>query len=65
MNKPLYFTSHLVDILTLPFFVILIYYFQQINNKSNIEWVLYLFGIIGFILYFLFSVSYVKRHNIM
>jgi hypothetical protein len=37
------------DILAIPFFGLLIYYFSSIKNKNGIEYILYFFAIIGFI----------------
>jgi len=42
--------SHYGDILAIPFFALLIFYFYRIEKKSVLEMVLYLFSIAGFIL---------------
>ncbi len=61
--KTLRFTSHIFDIFTIPFFALLIFYFYNFNNKTPVEWILYLFGIIGFVTYFIFTILFVKRHG--
>ena len=37
------------DILGIPLFALLLYYFYHIENKSTLEYVLFYFAIIGFI----------------
>ena len=37
------------DILAIPLFALLVYYFYNIENKSTIEYVLFYFSIIGVI----------------
>ena len=63
MNKSLRFTSHIADIITIPFFVILIFYFYGNQHKTTIEWILYLFGILGFFGYTIFTFLFLKRHQ--
>ncbi len=63
MNKPLIFTSHIADIFTIPFFALLILYFYKLNDKTQIEWILYMFGIVGFFGYIIFTILFLKRHN--
>ena len=58
-----FLTSHIFDILTIPFFALLIVYFYGLNEKTTIEWVLYWFGIVAFVIYSIFTVLYLKRHN--
>ena len=41
---------HYGDILAIPFFALLIFYFYNIENKSGLEYVLFLFSISGFVL---------------
>jgi hypothetical protein len=41
--------SHLGDILAIPFFLLLVIYFYRIPNRSNIENVLFIFSLVGFI----------------
>jgi hypothetical protein len=47
--------SHYGDILAIPFFALLIFYFYRIEKKSVLEMVLYLFSIAGFILDILYT----------
>jgi hypothetical protein len=47
--------SHYGDILAIPFFALLIFYFYRIEQKSVLEMVLYLFSIAGFILDILYT----------
>jgi len=47
--------SHYGDILAIPFFALLIFYFYRIEKKSVLEIVLYLFSIAGFILDILYT----------
>jgi len=42
--------SHYGDIIAIPFFAILTFYFYNIENKSILEYVLLLFSMGGFIL---------------
>lgn len=41
---------HYGDILAIPFFALLIFYFYNIENKSVLEYVLFLFSISGFVM---------------
>ena len=41
--------SQLGDILAIPFCIVLIYYFHTIQNRTNVELLLYLFSICGLI----------------
>ena len=41
--------SHWGDILAIPFFLLLVIYFYRIPNKSNIENLLFIFSLVGFI----------------
>jgi hypothetical protein len=61
--KSLRFTSHVFDIFTIPFFVLLFFYFYEIKNKTPIEWILYVFSIIGGVGYIIFTILFVKRHG--
>jgi hypothetical protein len=42
--------SHYGDILAIPFFALLIFYFHRIEQKSKLEMILFLFSIAGFVL---------------
>jgi hypothetical protein len=51
--------SHYGDILAIPFFALLIFYFYRIEQKSVLEMVLYLFSIAGFILDILYTCLFI------
>jgi len=42
--------SHYGDILAIPFFVLLIFYFYKIKQKTKLEMILFLFSITGFVM---------------
>jgi hypothetical protein len=47
--------SHYGDILAIPFFGLLVNYFNNIKNKTKLEYLLYYFSIAGFILDILYT----------
>jgi hypothetical protein len=47
--------SHYGDVLAIPFFALLVFYFYNIENKSIIEYVLFCFSISGFVLDVLYT----------
>jgi hypothetical protein len=49
------YLSHYGDILAIPFFALLSYYFYIIKKKSTIEYILLYFSISGFILDILYT----------
>jgi hypothetical protein len=53
--------SHYGDILAIPFFALLVYYFYLIENKSIVEYILFYFSISGFILDILYTYIFFKR----
>ncbi len=55
--------SHYGDILAIPFFALLMYYFYYIENKSILEYVLFYFSISGFILDILYTYIYFSKHS--
>jgi hypothetical protein len=56
MFKNIYYNlCHYGDILAIPFFALLIVYFNNIDNKSPIEYLLFYFSISGFILDILYT----------
>jgi hypothetical protein len=55
--------SHYGDILAIPFFVLLIIYFYNIEHKSIIEYVLLCFSIGGFILDILYTYIFLSHFN--
>ena len=60
--------SHYGDILAIPFFALLIFYFYNIKNKSKLEYILLFFSISGFVLDILYTYiffnSYLKNIDI-
>jgi hypothetical protein len=51
--------SNIGDILAIPFFGLLVFYFYNIKNKTKLEYLLYLFSISGFILDIIFTYLFV------
>jgi peptidoglycan/LPS O-acetylase OafA/YrhL len=51
------------DILAIPFFALMIFYFYQIEDKNIIEWILFLFSISGFIIDILFTYLFIIYKN--
>ena len=51
--------SNIGDILAIPFFSLLVFYFYNIKNKTKLEYLLYLFSISGFILDIIFTYLFV------
>jgi hypothetical protein len=49
MNKILKQISHIGDIFAIPGFLLLSYYFSQLENRSTLEDILFLFSVSGFI----------------
>jgi hypothetical protein len=47
--------SHYGDIIAIPFFALSVVYFYNIEHKSNIEYLLLLFSISGFLLDILYT----------
>ena len=50
---------HIADIFAIPLWLIMILYFYRIENKTPVEYVLFLFGSTGLLLDGLFSAYYV------
>ena len=55
--------SHYGDILAIPFFILLSVYFYNIEHKSPIEYVLFMFAISGFILDSLYTFLYLTQRK--
>lgn len=53
--------SNYGDILAIPFFALLVIYFYNIQNKSNIEYLLLLFSISGLILDILYTFIFLSN----
>ena len=54
-------SSHYGDILAIPFFALLVYYFYIIQDKSIIEYILFYFSICGFVLDILYTYMFLSR----
>jgi hypothetical protein len=55
--------SHYGDILAIPFFALLVYYFYTIQHKSMIEYILFYFSICGFVLDILYTYIFLASSN--
>ena len=55
--------SNIGDILAIPFFALLCLYFYRIENKTPMEYILFLFSITGFVLDTLFTYIYLFRNK--
>ena len=53
--------SHYGDILAIPFFALLSIYFYNIENRSVLENILFLFSIAGFVLDILFTYIFYRK----
>jgi hypothetical protein len=53
--------SHYADMLAVPFFAALIYYFYNIPHKTTFETILYLFAITGFLADLFFSYLFLRK----
>lgn len=47
--------SNYADLLAIPFFILLVIYFYNKKNRTNIENILFLFAIVGLVLDIFFS----------
>ena len=54
---------HIGDIFAIPMFALLTYYFYKKPNKNDLENILYLFAIIGFIADTYFTLKYFENVN--
>jgi hypothetical protein len=66
MKKIMNNISHIADILAIPFFALAVIYFYNIENKSNLEYLLLFWSICGLVLDILFTWKflYIKKHRI-
>ena len=55
------YLAHWADVIAIPFFLLMIVYFNNISHKTTIESLLFLFSIGGFILDTLFTIIYFKK----
>ena len=51
------------DMVAIPLFALLVYYFYSIENKSTIEYVLYAFSISGVILDTLYTYQFMHKQQ--
>jgi hypothetical protein len=51
---------HYGDICAIPMFLIVILYFYQIKSKTNLEWFIFIFSILGFLLDILYTLIWMK-----
>jgi hypothetical protein len=57
--------SHIGDLIAIPFFCLLIYYFYNKREKTIIENILFLFSIGGLIADLLFTFFFLKKYKIL
>ena len=55
--------SHIGDILAIPFFALMVFYFYNIEDKSVVENILYVFSIGGLILDIFFTYAFLCKRN--
>ena len=53
--------AHYGDILAIPFFIISIHYFYQIENKTSLEWLIITFLSICLLMDILFTYIFLKK----
>jgi hypothetical protein len=53
--------AHYADMLAIPLFAALIYYFYNIPHKTTFEYILYLFAITGFFADILFTYLFLRK----
>jgi hypothetical protein len=53
--------SHYGDILAIPFFALLTYYFYTIEHKTTLEYILFYFSMTGFVLDIFYTYLFLKR----
>lgn len=58
MNKNIERISHYGDILAIPFFILLSMYFYSIEDKNPLEYLLFVFSVVGFFMDTLFTFFY-------
>ena len=59
MNRFINRLTHIGDILAIPFFLLLSIYFYRIENKTHLEYLLFLFCVSCLIIDFTFSYFYI------
>ena len=55
--------SHIGDILAIPFFALMVFYFYNMEDKSVVENILYVFSISGLILDIFFTYVFLCKRN--
>jgi hypothetical protein len=55
---------HIGDILAIPFFILLSYYFIKKKNKTILEYILLIFSLCGVVADIMFTVNYLKNKPI-
>jgi len=60
MNRFVEKLTHIGDILAIPFFLLLTIYFYYIENKTNLELLLFLFSLACLVIDVTFSFFYIK-----
>jgi hypothetical protein len=55
--------SHYGDILAIPFFALLSFYFYNIEEKSPLEYLLFAFSLSGFILDIFYTHLFLRKKN--
>jgi hypothetical protein len=63
MNKFVEKLTHLGDMIAVPFFILLTIYFYNIENKTNLEYLLFLFSLSCFLIDFTFSYFFMIGKN--
>jgi hypothetical protein len=53
--------SHYGDILAIPFFILGMIYFYTIEHKTPVEYILFLFSVVGAIADITFTTQFLKR----
>ncbi len=54
--------SHIGDIIAIPFFILLVHYFYNINNKNPIEYILFLFSLGALIADLFFTYLFIRKN---
>ena len=56
--------SHYGDILAIPFFILSSIYFYQIEHKTPLEYILFLFSVMGAIADIFFTVQFFSKKSV-
>jgi len=63
MNKFVEKLTHIGDMIAVPFFILLTIYFYNIENKTNLEYLLFLFSLSCFLIDVTFSYFFMIGKN--